>query len=35
MKVNSEHLPELATLQIDAMWRIQYFFLYFKNATVC
>ena len=35
MKVNSEHLSELATLQIDAMWRIQYFFLYFKNATVC
>ena len=34
MKLNSEHLFELATLEINAMWRIQYFF-WCCNTTVC
>ena len=25
MKLNSEHLFELATLEINAVWRVQYF----------
>ena len=35
MKWNSEHLFELATLEINAIWRIQYFSWYFLNTTEC
>ena len=34
LKLNSEHLFEFATLKINAMWRMQYFFLYYLNTTV-
>ena len=33
MKWNSEHLLEPATLEINAIWRIQYFSWYFLNTT--
>ena len=35
MKLNSEHLLKLATLEINAIWRMQYFFCYCLNTTVC
>ena len=35
MKLNSEHLFEHATLEINAMWKIQYFFGYCLNTTLC
>ena len=35
MKLNSEHLFKLATLEINALWRMQYFFCYCLNTTVC
>ena len=35
MKWNFEHLFELATLEINAIWRMQYFFWYCLNTTVC
>ena len=35
MKLNSEHLFKLATLEINALWRMQYFFWYCLNTTVC
>ena len=35
MKVNSKRLFEFATLEIDAVWRIQYFFSYCINTTAC
>ena len=35
MKLNSEHLFEHATLEINAIWKIQYFFGYCLNTTVC
>ena len=34
LKLNSEHLPELATLEINSIWRMQYFFCYCLNTTV-
>ena len=34
LKLNSEHLFELATPKINAIWRMQYFFLYCLNTTV-
>ena len=35
MKLNSEQLFELATLQINAIWRMKYLFWYRLNTTVC
>ena len=35
MKLNSEHLFELAIPEINATWRMQYFFGYFLNTIVC
>ena len=35
MKLDSENLFELATLEINATWRMQYFVYYFLNTTVC
>ena len=34
MKLNSEHSFELATLEINAIWRMGYFFWYCLNTTV-
>ena len=34
MKLNSEHLFELSTLEINKIWRMQYFFRYCLNTTV-
>ena len=34
MKLYSEHLFELAALEINAIWRMQ-FFLNYLNTTVC
>ena len=34
LKLNSEHLFDLATLEINAIWIMQYFFLYCLNTTV-
>ena len=34
LKLNSEHLFELATPKINTMWIMQYFFLYCLNTTV-
>ena len=34
LKLNSEHLFGLATLEINAVWIKQYFFLYCLNTTV-
>ena len=35
MKLNSEHLFELVTLEINAIWKMQYFFRYCLNTKVC
>ena len=35
MNLNSEHLLELAALEINTIWRMQYFFRYCLNTTVC
>ena len=35
MKLNSEHLFEVATLEVNAIWKTQYFFWYYLNTTVC
>ena len=35
MNLNSEHLLELAALEINTIWRMQYFFWYCLNTTVC
>ena len=34
MKLNSEHLFELVTLEINAKWKMQYFFGCCLNKTV-
>ena len=35
-EVNSEHLFKFASsLEINAIWRVQYFFLYCLNTAVC
>ena len=35
MELNSEYLFELAALEINAIQRMQYFFWYCLNTTVC
>ena len=35
MKLNSKHLFELATREINVIWKKQYFFWYCLNKTVC
>ena len=34
MKLNSEQFFEFATLEVNAIWKIQYFFWYYLNTTV-
>ena len=35
MKLNSEYLLEVAIYELNAIWRLQYFFEYCLNPTVC
>ena len=35
IKLDSEHLFELATLEMSLIWRMKYFFCYCLNTAVC
>ena len=34
VKLNSEHLFELVTIELNAIWKMEYFVWYFLNTTV-